>query len=623
MPFLALFVLASLFQPNEASSRAASVSSELQMHKAQMKASMTFQRAVHIMETSARAPREVLAMIQENLGNNKKNHHHKKLQTKKLRRYASTLQVQTGPPGALGNSQSVYNGGVWGALHKINDMLLETVEKADLEEIRCDSYKRTSEVLMEEIKEDLATYVVLVTSSTSDKNDAESNIEKHKEEADKVEEEIVKFTTQINAELSSLNTQLKVAQVAASAHATFMCLALLAWTSCGWRMQSSRDFSDLDSLRLASRFEPSIDTACCNCSTTGKFLAALLLAHPGVTVQRAGLRSNRFASARAEIGRSVSANMNAEIATADLGSDLDVLEAKTRLGDIVGTRPDATLVDPTSKSVLQRQVTVIGSTARQVLVSSSGEKYPVRRVGRDTVYADLLPRETVDLGKLGSQIADELFSVLSVQTGLFRGPLVPFLYERGWRQQFKNAGFPGIDKEFAEVTEYFTPANGGTVVDLSCGSGLMTRRLVKSGKYGRVLAMDYSEDMLKETNRRLTGESIPKDSLTLVRADAAELPLRTGSIDALHAGAAMHCWPRLAMSLAEIRRSLKPGGLFFATTFFAGAYGGPPIQLQQSTNSFYFFKDEKELEDLLSEAGFSKFNVRREGRGCAIIRAEA
>jgi len=212
MPFLALFVLASLFQPNEASSRAASLSSELQMHKAQMKASMTFQRAVHIMETSARAPREVLAMIQENLGNNKKNHHHKKLQTKKLRRDASTLQVQTGPPGALGNSQSVYNGGVWGALHKINDMLLETVEKADLEEIRCDSYKRTSEVLMEEIKEDLATYIVLVTSSTSDKNEAESNIEKHKEDADKVEEEIVKFTTEINAELSSLNTQLKVAQ---------------------------------------------------------------------------------------------------------------------------------------------------------------------------------------------------------------------------------------------------------------------------------------------------------------------------------------------------------------------------------------------------------------------------
>ena len=34
-----------------------------------------------------------------------------------------------------------------------------------------------------------------------------------------------------------------------------------------------------------------------------------------------------------------------------------------------------------------------------------------------------------------------------VQTGLFRSPLTSFLYERGWRDNFKRAGFPGIDKE--------------------------------------------------------------------------------------------------------------------------------------------------------------------------------
>merc|ERR1719352_1908915 len=109
-------------------------------------------------------------MLQENIGDTQKKH-----SKKSLRKDLHQTSPGGVPPGAAGNSQSDYNGGVWSALYKINDMLLETVEKADLEEIRCDSYKRTSEVLMEEIKEDLATYIVLVTSATADKNEAEAN----------------------------------------------------------------------------------------------------------------------------------------------------------------------------------------------------------------------------------------------------------------------------------------------------------------------------------------------------------------------------------------------------------------------------------------------------------------
>ena len=111
-----------------------------------------------------------------------------------------------------------------------------------------------------------------------------------------------------------------------------------------------------------------------------------------------------------------------------------------------------------------------------------------------------------------------------MQTQFFRTPAMAFLYERGWRQNFNAAGFPGIDKEFAEAAEFFAPcADGGVVVDLSCGSGLMTRRLCRSGRYRRVLGLDYSEAMLGETSRRFDAEGAPRDALTLVRADAARL----------------------------------------------------------------------------------------------------
>ena len=32
-------------------------------------------------------------------------------------------------------------------------------------------------------------------------------------------------------------------------------------------------------------------------------------------------------------------------------------------------------------------------------------------------------------------------------------------------------------------------------------------------------------------------------NITLVRADISRLPFATSSVDAVHAGAALHCWP--------------------------------------------------------------------------------
>jgi ubiquinone/menaquinone biosynthesis C-methylase UbiE len=83
------------------------------------------------------------------------------------------------------------------------------------------------------------------------------------------------------------------------------------------------------------------------------------------------------------------------------------------------------------------------------------------------------------------------------------------------------------------------PANS-TILDLSCGSGLMARRLVRKGGWQRVIAADYSESMLRETKGRFLQERLPVP--TLVRADAARLPFRSGSLDAVHAGAFFGWW---------------------------------------------------------------------------------
>eukprot|EP00877_Chromochloris_zofingiensis_P015113 jgi/Chrzof1/9856/Cz04g18150.t1 len=87
---------------------------------------------------------------------------------------------------------------------------------------------------------------------------------------------------------------------------------------------------------------------------------------------------------------------------------------------------------------------------------------------------------------------------LSTGTELFRQPLISFVYERGWRQNFASAGFPGKEKEFDMAMNYLTPVLGGTLIDVSCGTGLFSRLFARSGKFKGVVALDYSETMLKQ-----------------------------------------------------------------------------------------------------------------------------
>lgn len=54
-------------------------------------------------------------------------------------------------------------------------------------------------------------------------------------------------------------------------------------------------------------------------------------------------------------------------------------------------------------------------------------------------------------------------------------------------------------------------AEGQTVLDVSCGSGLFTRRMAASGLYPLVVAVDYSETMLRQTKEFIQADR----SLTL------------------------------------------------------------------------------------------------------------
>merc|ERR1712032_471774 len=205
-------------------------------------------------------------------------------------------------------------------------------------------------------------------------------------------------------------------------------------------------------------------------------------------------------------------------------------------------------------------------------------------------------------------------------------------------------GFPGADKEFEMANEYFARViemkkhkdNDCVLVDMSCATGLFTRRFAKSEEYSRVIACDFSDSMLMEARRRIDADAeiaLSSTKLDLVRCDMAKIPMRTDSVDVFHAGAAMHCWPEIEQSLSEIYRVLLPGGRYFATTFLGNYFqgvarverlsnGGADMEL--SSQAFQYFPSVEYLVELLVDAGFDKGKVDVEvaGLSCVILRCE-
>lgn len=277
--------------------------------------------------------------------------------------------------------------------------------------------------------------------------------------------------------------------------------------------------------------------------------------------------------------------------------------------------------------------------------------------GRSDTFFNLLMPEELEKDSSSSNNMNKFFALLPMplrmQIGmltpdddfvpmrdLFTSPTVSFAYERGWRRGFNAAGFPGIEKEFDLVSDFFRPAlddtSGSVVVDMSCATGLMTRRFIESGEYSRVIGCDYSESMLTEARRRINlmentrkrSSKTSKTKLELVQCDVAKIPMQNESINALHAGAAMHCWPDVQQGLKEIYRVLKPRARFFATTFLSDYFKviqnseGGAIGPQRQ--AFQYFESEDVLRNMLLEAGFDESKIRIEvlGVACVVMRCE-
>jgi SAM-dependent methyltransferase len=102
----------------------------------------------------------------------------------------------------------------------------------------------------------------------------------------------------------------------------------------------------------------------------------------------------------------------------------------------------------------------------------------------------------------------------------------------------------------APVLELLAPSAAEHILDLGCGDGVLTEKIVAAG--ARVVGVDAAPDMVAAARARgidarvLPGQNLPFD----------------GEFDAVFSNAALHWMRPPEAVLAGVRRALKPGGRF-------------------------------------------------------------
>jgi trans-aconitate methyltransferase len=104
----------------------------------------------------------------------------------------------------------------------------------------------------------------------------------------------------------------------------------------------------------------------------------------------------------------------------------------------------------------------------------------------------------------------------------------------------------------APVLELLAPRPGERILDLGCGDGVLTEKLIAAGT--EIVAVDAAPDMVAAARAKgLDARVMPGQSLAFEH-----------EFDAVFSNAALHWMQPPEAVLAGVRRALKPGGRFVA-----------------------------------------------------------
>ena len=199
----------------------------------------------------------------------------------------------------------------------------------------------------------------------------------------------------------------------------------------------------------------------------------------------------------------------------------------------------------------------------------------------------------------------------------------------------------GVDEAWRKraVAELAAP-QGGTVLDLCCGTGDLVFHLLRSDPALRVTGIDFTAPMLDGARTRARSAD-PQGRASFVEGDVTALPFADASFDGATMGLSLRNVTDIVGALREARRVLRPGTRFvnldvtkppnpivrrlFGFYFYGivpligGLVGGSRAAYRYLPNSLTNFPDADGLADRFRTAGFRDVRYVRLGFGAIAL----
>jgi len=142
------------------------------------------------------------------------------------------------------------------------------------------------------------------------------------------------------------------------------------------------------------------------------------------------------------------------------------------------------------------------------------------------------------------------------------------------------------------------------ILDIGCGGGININRMSKHAK--KVYGVDYSEESVN-LSREVNDDEIKSGKVEVFKANVKKLPFEDDTFDVVTAFETVYFWPNIEKSFGEVKRVLKPGGIFLIGMESNGS-DNLPMKISEKLINMTVYSDE-ELTLFLNNNGYSKITV--------------
>ena len=171
-----------------------------------------------------------------------------------------------------------------------------------------------------------------------------------------------------------------------------------------------------------------------------------------------------------------------------------------------------------------------------------------------------------------------------------------------------NIQLKSMNKEHTPVSlwglKHLNIKSDDVILDIGCGGGININRMSKKAK--KVYGVDYSIESVK-LSREVNRQEIYDGKVEVLKGNVADLPFEDDTFDIVTAFETVYFWPDIEKSFGEVKRVLKPGGIFLIGMESNGN-DNMVMKISEKLIDMTVYNDE-ELTGFLKNNEYSKITV--------------